>query len=63
MELLEKLDILSSKLDGLLVRLNEEQENNRNLSQENEELREENRRLTQQNEAVRDRVEKLLDRL
>lgn len=63
MELLEKLNVLSEKVDGLLVRLNKEQETNSLLKQENEALKEENRRLNQQNEAVREKVENLLGRL
>lgn len=63
MELLEKLDILSSKLEELLVRLNKEQDKNLNLSHENETLKEENRRLKEQKEAVREKVENLLGRL
>ncbi|PLX68402.1 MAG: cell division protein ZapB [Denitrovibrio sp.] len=50
-------------MDELLVRLNEEQDENLRLSQENKTLREENRRLSEQKEAVRDKVENLLGRL
>lgn len=63
MELLEKLDILSGKLDDLLLRLKKEQDKNAALEGENASLREENRRINEQKEAVRQKVENLLGKL
>jgi len=63
MELLEKLDILSGKVDELLVRLSEEQDKNARLENENVSLRGENKRISEQNEVVRSKVENLLNKL
>lgn len=63
MELLEKLDILSGKVDELLLRLNKEQEENLRLNKENAELRRENRSINEQKDAVKAKVEHLLERL
>jgi len=63
MELLEKLDILNSKIDDLLNELELEKGKSSRLEIENLELKEENKKLTEQKEAVRERVEKLINKL
>ncbi len=63
MELLEKLDILSSKIDNLMHELRKERDKVSLLETENNQLKEENLSLREKNEAVKQRIENLISRL
>ncbi|MCD8553844.1 hypothetical protein [Seleniivibrio sp.] len=63
MELLEKLDILSSKIDSLVSELKREKDRCSLFEAENIRLKEENRQLSEQKDAVRERIENLIGRL
>jgi len=63
MELLEKLDILSSKIDNLLQELKKERDRVSLLETENSQLKEDNASLRDKNEAVKQKIENLIARL
>ncbi|MGE4267550.1 MAG: hypothetical protein AB7F25_08945 [Deferribacterales bacterium] len=63
MELLEKLDVLSSKIDSLVSELKREKDRCSLFESENIRLKEENRQLSEQKDAVRERIENLIGRL
>ncbi|TCK62565.1 cell division protein ZapB [Seleniivibrio woodruffii] len=63
MELLEKLDILSNRIDNLVSELKKEKDRSSLLETENIRLKEDNRLLTEQREAVKERIENLIGRL
>ena len=63
MELLEKLDILSNKIDGLVSELKRERDRSSLLEAENIQLRQENLSLAEKNETVKERIENLIARL
>lgn len=63
MELLEKLDILSSKIDALNDSLKREQGRSALLEAENSQLKDELAALREQRDAVRERIEKLIAKL
>lgn len=63
MELLEKLDILSNRIDNLVSELKREKDRSSLLETENIRLKEDNRLLTEQREAVKERIENLIGRL
>lgn len=63
MELLEKLDILSNRIDNLVSELKREKDRSSLLEAENIRLKEDNRLLTEQREAVKERIENLIGRL
>lgn len=63
MELLEKLDILSNKIDALMQELKREKDRSSLFEAENVQLKEENSSLRQKNDAVKERIENLIARL
>ncbi len=63
MELLEKLDVLSSRIDNLVAELRREKDRCSLLEAENIRLKDDNRQLLEQKEAVRERIENLIGRL
>jgi hypothetical protein len=63
MELLEKLDILSNRIDNLVSELKREKDRCSLLESENIRLKDENRLLLEQKDAVKERIENLIGRL
>ena len=63
MELLEKLDILSNKIDAMAQSLKKERDRAELLEAENAQLNEELKTLREQRDAVKVRIETLISKL